>query len=284
LTIALAIKVNDGLVLTTDSATTITSAVHVPGQDLTLNVFNNEQKITHLHDFLPIGFMTWGLGVIQDHSINWHAKEIRNRFMGVDQENLEWKIDADNYELNEVAVRVYEYFQNIFPVVDPNVSIAFGVLVGGYSANGGEPEVYTCVTSNTSELKPPELTMPKKSVGSIWFGQPEAIFRLVRGASLKLPEALKKLGVDESLIHPYAEAILRETGTNLVWSGMPIQDAIDLAVFFANTSINFSRFNAGANTVAGPIDVAAITRHEGLKWVSRKHYYPIELNPKGSVK
>jgi hypothetical protein len=27
------------------------------------------------------------------------------------------------------------------------------------------------------------------------------------------------------------------------------------------------------------VEVVAMTRHEGFKWIKRKHHYPIERNP-----
>ena len=60
---------------------------------------------------------------------------------------------------------------------------------------------------------------------------------------------------------------------------MPIQDAIDLVRYLAEVTAGFVRFRPGANTVSGPIDLAAITLHEGFRWVARKHYYPSALNP-----
>ena len=280
MTIALALKVSDGLVLTADSATTYTG--QVDGQDKTETVFNNEQKITHLHSTLPIGFMTWGVATLSGHSINWHAKEIRARFDGSNDRFSDWEIDKKNYELADVAQKVFQYFDPIFPKPEENQSLGFGILIGGYSSNSGESEVWTCVTSPTSVFSPPILSMPKERNGALWFGQPEAITRLVSGISMKLPAVLGTLGVDSNLIGPYVERIVLDVKTTLIWDPMPIQDAIDLATFLTEASINFSRFSAGANTVGGPIDVAAITRHEGFKWVNRKHYYPIHLNQKGA--
>ncbi len=60
---------------------------------------------------------------------------------------------------------------------------------------------------------------------------------------------------------------------------MPIQDAIDLATFLVDVTIKFSRFAPGPPTVGGPIEVAAITKHEGFKWVRRKFYYQAKYNP-----
>jgi len=59
---------------------------------------------------------------------------------------------------------------------------------------------------------------------------------------------------------------------------MPIQDAIDLAGFLVHAAIAFSRFLPGMQIVGGPIEIAAITKHKGFKWISRKHYYDYALN------
>ncbi len=43
-------------------------------------------------------------------------------------------------------------------------------------------------------------------------------------------------------------------------------------------TIGFQRFMPGPDTVGGPVEVAAITKHEGFKWIARKHYFSIGLN------
>lgn len=67
--------------------------------------------------------------------------------------------------------------------------------------------------------------------------------------------------------------------TSLAHSEMPIPDVIELAEFLISTTINYTRFKEGSQTVGGPVEVAAITKYEGFKWVSRKIYYTSELNP-----
>jgi len=64
----------------------------------------------------------------------------------------------------------------------------------------------------------------------------------------------------------------------IVFAPMPIQDAIDLARFLVHSAVMFSRFVPGPQVVGGLIEIAAITKHEGFKWISRKHYYDQELN------
>jgi hypothetical protein len=50
---------------------------------------------------------------------------------------------------------------------------------------------------------------------------------------------------------------------------MPIQDAIDLADFLAETAKRYFRFLPGADIVGGDTDIATVTRHEGFKWINR---------------
>jgi hypothetical protein len=66
----------------------------------------------------------------------------------------------------------------------------------------------------------------------------------------------------------------------VVVPAMPIQDAIDLARFLVETTIGLVKFsvNRPQKTVGGPIEIAAITKHEGFKWIQRKHFYRAELN------
>jgi hypothetical protein len=60
---------------------------------------------------------------------------------------------------------------------------------------------------------------------------------------------------------------------------IPLKDAIDLAEFLADVAIKFSKFSPGANVVGKPIEIAAISEHEGFKWVKRKFYFDGEPTP-----
>lgn len=51
---------------------------------------------------------------------------------------------------------------------------------------------------------------------------------------------------------------------------MPLQDCVDLAIFFIRTTAEAQRLTFGIRGVGGPIDVATITRREGLRFVQRK--------------
>ena len=113
-------------------------------------------------------------------------------------------------------------------------------------------------------------------------GEPEAFSRLVLGYRTKLRAGLKAIGVPDDALDGVIASLQAELFLPLVEAPMPIQDAIDLAEFLVQTTTGFTRFKRGAATVGGPVESAAITKHEGFKWVRRKHYFDRSLNPENS--
>ena len=59
---------------------------------------------------------------------------------------------------------------------------------------------------------------------------------------------------------------------------MPVQELIVLAEFLIEITSLRRRVTDDLETVGGAVDVAAITRSEGLVWIKRKHYFDRELN------
>lgn len=299
MTIALVARVFDGIVFAADSASTIMFNVDNCSHLHPQNVFNNGEKITNLHRLLPLGMITWGLGTVDTHSINWHGKELRRRFEGQDSRFADWDVDITNYQLLEIAERIREYFLEFPGFAKPTLS-PFGLLIAGYSSDNGIPEAYSIesvhslqpqlVASTTPDPTTPDpttlvgLTIPverlKRDEVILFFGQPEALERLTLGYSSSIGIPLKMMGVKPEDLDGILSIIRKQTLNTLVTPTMPIQDVIDLAHFLVDTTIKYVRFSAGPNTVGGSIDLAAITRHEGFKWVNRKHYFPSELNPR----
>ena len=63
---------------------------------------------------------------------------------------------------------------------------------------------------------------------------------------------------------------------------MPIQDAIDLARFLVETTIGFVRFAVFLpKSVGGAVEIAAITKHEGFRWVQSKRLHPADFRRGG---
>jgi hypothetical protein len=228
---------------------------------------------------LPIGFITWGLGSGARRSVSNLAKELRSRFEGKDVDWLNWGVDKENYNLNDVAKKVAEFFHD--EILAKDVSEDFeldymGILIGGYSSKSTEVEAFEIQTNGKNLIGPQRVLVEKAE--AIWRGQPELISRIFLGFSSNMDVALKNLGVPDDQIPGAINAIKTQTMVRLLVEPMPIQDVIDLADFLVDATIQFMKFREGANTVGGPIEIASITRHEGFKWIKRKLFYDGALN------
>lgn len=303
MTIAICLKVGDGVVLGTDSASSLIGA-----NDRYFNVYNTAEKTFNLVKGLPIGLMTFGLGGMVGLSIGALARDLRERLSGNNPEFPDWALNRDAYSIEQVATRVREFFyEELYaaefgplpqqdasdkqkpasdgdPAAGPDIDgnpgekapqyPDLGFVIAGISAQDQYTQVWTVeITSGFCTGPICQYDRLVSGVVNFW-GQPEALYRLVYGWS---PEAHQRL-VTAGLSPEAADQFLLSL-TNLAHPGMPIQDAIDLVKYLADVTVGYVRFKQGAPTVAPPIDVAAITRHQGFKWVERKHYYRQELNP-----
>lgn len=280
MTVAVSVKVNDGLVLAADSAATLM------GQDANNNpvavaVYNNANKIFNLRKSLPIGLMVWGAGSIGTASMATLAKDLRSRLSGQDDNHLDWEINPKSYTIQSVADRVREFFfdEQYQPAFhDWAEKPSLGLLVGGYSPGANMAEEYQLAISST--CTGPQAVRPVDVCGWYANGQPDAIIRLLQGFDYHLESILEQQLAPHGGLQPgLLEAIRASLQTPLVASAMPVQDAIDLAEFLVDLTIRYSRFTPGAPTVGGPIEIAAITKYEGFKWIKRKYYFSRELNP-----
>jgi hypothetical protein len=280
MTIAISLKVNDGLVLAADSASTLIGR-NPDGTSSVVNVYNNANKIFNLYKGLPVGAITWGSGSIGNASISTLAKDFRRRLSGQDEQHHEWKIDPYSYNVMDIANRLKAFmFDELYlpEFKEWTEKPGLGFIVAGYSAGNGMAEEYQFDIVN-GECIGPRLVRPKSESGVTWSGEPEAISRILLGYSNLLPQLILDSQELSQQSRESIKGILDNLSAPVVVPAMPIQDAIDLAEFLVDLSIKFSRFTPGAQTVGGPIEIAAITKHEGFKWVLRKHYFTRELNP-----
>jgi hypothetical protein len=126
----------------------------------------------------------------------------------------------------------------------------------------------------------PGSLQPEDNIGVRWVGEFEALDRLILGRSMRFVDAaMAVLGLTQEKAIEARDQMAGQLYQTLILSAAPIQDAIDLARFLVETTKGFIRFSVGmVKTVGGPIEIAAITKHEGFKWVQRKHFFSREMN------
>ncbi|UFZ05628.1 hypothetical protein LQG66_04745 [Bradyrhizobium ontarionense] len=274
MTVVVTAKVNDGIVLAADSAASFFDAEGHP-----IKIYNNANKIFNLVKVWPIGALVYGSGGIGSASVETLTKDLRKKLS--DQADSEYWLNREAYTVEEVATKarmfLYETcYKQAYP--EPLANFVMGYRVCGYSAQSSSSEIWEFMILG-GECGPPYKVQGELDYGLRWAGENEALDRLVLGTTGKLRDFFIQHGIANAQA---AEALhlelINQVGLGWIIPAMPIQDAIDVARFAVETSAKFARYGLRAETIGGPTEVAAITKHEGFKWVSRKHYYHADLN------
>lgn len=271
MTIVVAVVTTGSLVLASDSATTQQLAT-TKGDLRTSSIWNSADKIVNLRKTWPIGVMTFGRATFAGRSVATHLKDLRRTLSGRGDGGD--PLDGQTLAISNVAEAVRAHFR---PLFDAEKDDVLGFLVGGFGASEQSPELWQVLVGEDGD-DVTQLAQPGES-GIFHQGATDALTRLVDGAGQGLGSALVNLGVPPEQAETAADDIRSMLSVPWAWSGMPLGETIDLARFLVNTTINFVRFSPGDAIVGGPVELAALTKHEGFKWVQRKHYYPAELNP-----
>lgn len=276
MTVCVALKVHDCIVFTADSATSLTG-VDEYGNQRVVNIYDHANKVFNLHKRLPVAAMTAGIGNFGTCSISTVSKDLRALLMNDD---AEYKISEDEYSIEEIAIKARKYiYEYRFSYLTEKPTGTFQYWIGGYSSNEDNGEIWKFQIQD-GECDKPVCEMDKRIASMIsWGGQTEAINRLLLGYGQGLPDALLSAGLPKDNLEACLKHVAKHTQAGLANPAMPTRDAIDLAIFLAETQKQFVRFSIGSNTVGGDLDVATITKHEGFKWIKRKHYYNRDLNP-----
>jgi hypothetical protein len=252
-----------------------------------LNIYNSAVKLFNLRKGLPIGAVTWGSGSIGQDSISTIIKDLRSRFTGDDTEHKDWKLDPEKYDIATVAQRLKQFvFDDLYVKAfkDFPQKPALGFIVAGYSAKAPMADEFQIDIQN-GECVGPRLLRKRDEAGMTWAGEPEVLNRIVTGIGSAMPTILQQnFGVPEQEV-PGALAVIRQNmEIPFILPAMPLQDAIDFADFLVDVTIKFARFRPGAPTVGGPIEIAAISKHEGFRWIKRKYYFRRDINPEETFK
>ncbi len=65
---------------------------------------------------------------------------------------------------------------------------------------------------------------------------------------------------------------------------LPVDEMAELAETLITLQSLKEKVTKPSETVGGPIDVAVITKHEGLVWIKRKHFFSSELNSRYAIR
>jgi hypothetical protein len=204
MTIAVAVKVHDGVVLAADSAASI---MHPQGgaHGLASWVYNNANKVFRFRREIPVGGVVWGAGSIGNVSISTLARDLAERSRNPEDPLA---ITAAGYSMQELAEKTRRFFfeekyLTAYPAPPPgppggplapapSQRPSLGLLVAGFSKGADLAEVYR-IEINDGNCPAPILAKPADETGYLWYGQPDALNRLLLGYDTRLRSVFEQI-------------------------------------------------------------------------------------------
>lgn len=119
----------------------------------------------------------------------------------------------------------------------------------------------------------PEFKEPPLGLQVVGYDSQEATKGQLISCSIDKEPGMKAM--EEYLInlrgdHYVVGKLLSNLRAEIPFNLIPIQDAIDLAIFLIETTIRYQRFEKQISTCGGPIDVAVVTPSDYF-WIQQKH-------------
>ena len=221
----------------------------------------------------PIGVLVWGLGSLQRRSAQNLIEEFSQDYIP----------HTSTPTVEDIARHLAGFMHRVYLLdhPDPQQQPLFGCLAGGYDSTS--PFARQWAFEFPGQVQPIEIqpdTASQPQFGVQWFGQTDALVRLHNGFDLRLVQALKDKGFDPVKVDDFFSAqnlFAAKIPYNVIFDGMPLQDAIDYAAYLIHVVKGRFRFVVGPKLCGGPVDIAVV-RTTGLEWVRLK-----KLNHEGEI-
>ncbi|HBE71160.1 MAG TPA: hypothetical protein DDW52_23690 [Planctomycetaceae bacterium] len=274
MTAVLAISVREGVVLTTDSRTTI----QLGDEPKQFQTFDNVQKVFRLHPELPIAVMTWGLNQLGDATIAELIKEAGDRLAGQSPKHKDWELDSEDADLEPVAERVtnFLFHDHYQPISEKLPDVANCTLhFAGFSSGKRRPEQAEAVLMKDHIQGPRHLV--NNAVQVNYTGTYTA--RIMGAMDPRVLPVFEKAGFEAEKAQRATRKITSESLRRLLHPSMPLIEVARLSRNLMNTEIALTQFGPEPDVVGGGIQMAVISRDK-----CRLKQYPVEhfaIRPEG---
>ncbi len=106
-------------------------------------------------------------------------------------------------------------------------------------------------------------------------GDPIAQTRLIHIGKQVTHETYDSIGCTWSGDGSVVSLLWGQQGTGANYTVFSLQDAIDYARFLIRTTADYQRFSGRMPTVGGDIDIALVTNYRGFQWIAQKELYKL---------
>jgi hypothetical protein len=247
------VKVPDGLVLAAESRVSVT--LTLPSGASYRATFDNATKVLAFgppHTY--VGVVTYGVGAIADRTAHSFVPE------------FEATLPAERLSVRAFAEELQRFFLEQWAAAAMPPTPTLNFRVAGFDEDDPYGRVWGIDVPTT--VTPFEFLADH--FGAEWGGQRAHVDRLFAGFDPRLLELLRDAVDLKPLAMSLARKALDALDLPVPWNALPLQDGVDLAIFGIRATIISQTLSLGDRGCGGPIDVAVITRRDGLHWVQRK--------------
>jgi hypothetical protein len=260
MSLGIVVKGSEGIVLAADSRLTLTATMQDQSQHI-VNFDNATKLLTFAKPNQWIGAVTWG-----DAVIGTSQNDIRTAQSFISE--FEVGLPDQRLTVSDFAQRMSNFYMDRWRDKMPPDHQSSGMIfcVGGFDEASAYGSVYLINIPN----QPIPEERSANDFGITMGGQHEHAVRLLVGYDPGLINA----ATQALQLQPPQVEVLRNTlqqyNLNIPYGVLPLQDCIDLAVFFIKTTVAAQDLSIGLRGVGGTIDVAVITQRDGLRIIQHK--------------
>lgn len=268
MSLGIVVKGSEGIVLAADSRVTLTAILTAPpgappGVQIQLPVnFDNATKLlTFAEPHNWIGAVTFG-----DAVIGTTTGDLRTAQSFVPE--FEVGLPTTRLTVGDFSQRLSDFFSGQWSARMPTTHGGPGMtfVVGGFDADKPYGSVYLFTVPGA----PTPIEQSPGDFGVTFGGQSETTGRILQGYDARV------LQIARDVLHlpivqiDALQRALQQLQLTIPYHLLPLQDCIDLAIFLIRTTTTAQNLSIGIRGVGGAIDVAVITKREGLNIIQRK--------------
>lgn len=272
MSLGIAFKGPEGIVLAADSRVTLTSQQKHGKETIVLpSTFDNATKILHLRNLNHVGVVTYGLGALGQKEVRTPQSflpEFEDRLNKEAKDNKKLSVENFAKKLSEFFADQWKKTKMPKKYTGPPMTF----LVGGYDENAIYGRIFQ--VEIPSKPIPKEWHKEKNQFGPVWGGQLNFTNRLIHGFDPDLLPIVKNFAkLSDNQMNQLRNLLQGKLEARIPYQFLSLQDCVNLSKFLIQTTINIQAFYVGVRGVGGSIDVAVITRTEGFVFIKKKQVF-----------
>ena len=265
MSLGIAFKGPEGIVLAADSRVTLTAMIQDSnGQsNLLPATFDNATKLLRFSGNVGkyVGAVTYGagaMGTTEPRTAHSFLPEFEGSIDITSRlTTIEFAEKFSNFMLKHWKKEMPEDYQG------PDMVF----LLGGFDQEDIDGKVYRFGIPSTPA--PEELNEGR--FGLSWGGQVEFTSRLIHGYDPKLIPMVKEiLSLKDDKVELLQNQLMSNLNAKIPYQFLPLQDCVDLSIFLIRTTRELQKWIVDVRGVGGAIDVATISRTKGFEPVQVK--------------